>query len=481
MPKTLPAGRPIRIALCGNPNTGKSTLFGALSGVRQRVGNYPGVTVEKKLGSARMNGRDYTIIDLPGTYSLAPQSMDEMVSVDVLLGRQEDVGQPDAIVCIVDASNLQRNLYLVCQVLELHRPTVVALNMTDVASAKGIDINVALLAERIGVTVVPIQANSRKGLDGLKQAIVQSLEKPVPAFHSPFSEAFCAEVQTIYGVSSQESSTPLPHYLIQRLILDTGYLHEAKLPGVTTSVMSAVDSARQRLAATSDELVSMEPIARYSWINQVTHDVIHRPDQHRATLSDRIDHVVTHRLFGTGIFALLMLIIFQAVFGFAPFFSDLIESGVGGIGGWVGGLLPPGALRSLMLNGVFAGVGGVLVFLPQIAILFLFIAILEDCGYMSRAAYLMDKSMSAIGLNGKSFIPLLSSFACAVPGIMAARVIENRRDRFITILVAPLMSCSARIPVYVLLTSAFIPSFTIVPWILSSRSLVFFLMYFIGI
>ncbi|MCA8985926.1 MAG: ferrous iron transporter B, partial [Planctomycetaceae bacterium] len=202
-------------------------------------------------------------------------------------------------------------------------------------------------------------------------------------------------------------------------------------------------------------------------------------DQHRATLSDRIDHVVTHRIFGTGIFALLMLVIFQAVFGIAPFFSDLIESGIGEIGGWVGGLLPPGALRSLMLNGVFAGVGGVLVFLPQIAILFLFIAILEDCGYMSRAAYLMDKSMSAIGLNGKSFIPLLSSFACAVPGIMAARVIENRRDRFITILVAPLMSCSARIPVYVLLTSAFIPSFAIVPWILSSRSLVFFLMYFI--
>jgi ferrous iron transport protein B len=441
------------IALIGNPNTGKSTLFNALAGVRQRTGNYPGVTVEKKLGRFQIDGVPHTLIDLPGTYSLAPRSPDEMVAVDVLLGRASGTETPDLVLCIVDASNLERNLYLVSQVLELVRPTVLALNMIDSAADKGVAIDVERLEARLGLPVVATRANRKIGISELKAALARAAENPNSPPDSPFPEAFRREVADL-----QQQLPDMPRYLVERLLLDTsGYLERAALPGVDKAVRGQIRAARERLAAAGAPVPGVEAMARYGWVGQVLEGVIERGAERRLTASDRADKILTHKLWGTLVFVALMLLVFQAIFTWASAPMDAIEAGVGAVGGWVASLVPPGALQSLLVDGVVGGVGSVLVFLPQILILFVFIAVLEDCGYMARAAYLMDKLMARVGLSGKSFIPLLSSFACAIPGIMAARVIENRRDRLTTMLVAPLMSCSARLPVYVLLISAFVP------------------------
>jgi len=478
-PKTL------TVALIGNPNTGKSTLFSALAGVRQRVGNYPGVTVEKKLGTTEFHGRAFTIVDLPGTYSLSPRSPDEMVAVDVLLGRQSDVPQIDVVLCIVDASNLERNFYLVSQVLELGLPTVVALNMVDVAKQKGLLLDLARLAEKLPVKFVPVQANRGVGIAELKQAILRAAAEPPPRVASPFPSGFVAEVDSLASKTVEEGCAAPPRYLIERLILDTsGYLAGAGLPGVCPQVLSEVQAARTRLAAAGLPVPAVESIARYGWAGQVLEGVVSRPAERPVTISDRIDRYLTHRVFGTLVFVAVMLVMFQAVFLVAEPASAAIDWLNGALAAMVTGVVPAGALRSLLVTGVIGGVGGVLVFLPQIFTLFFFIAVLEDCGYMSRAAYLMDKLMSKLGLSGKSFIPLLSSFACAVPGIMATRVIENRRDRLVTIMVAPLMSCSARLPVYTLRIGAFVPNLTLgigrlaIPWL---QGLVMFAMYSVGI
>jgi ferrous iron transport protein B len=455
--------RTITVALLGNPNTGKSTLFSALVGVRQQTGNYPGVTVEKKMGRTSLQGTSFQIVDLPGTYSLAPHSPDEMVTVDVLLGRQADVAQPDVVLCIVDASNLARNLYLVSQVLELQRPTVLALNMIDIAADKGITVDAARLQERLGVPVIPIRANRKQGLDELRAALRVAAEQDQrPPRHSPLPDAMQSELTALEALASHANGAQVPRYLLERLLLDTGYLTSAPIPGVTNQLRSAADDARQRLLATGQSLAAMETIARYQWVAQVTEGLIASAADPPRTMSDRLDRVLTHRVAGPVIFAVVMLLIFQAVFNGAVWFMDTIESLLGSLGVLVAGLVPDGAFQSLLVDGVIGGVGSVLVFLPQIFILFFFIALLEDCGYMARAAFLMDRLMARIGLSGKSFIPLLSSFACAVPGIMATRVIEDRRDRLVTILIAPLMTCSARLPVYILLIAAFIPNRSLV-------------------
>lgn len=455
--------RTITVALLGNPNTGKSTLFSALVGIRQQTGNYPGVTVEKKLGRTTFDGTSFQIVDLPGTYSLAPHSPDEMVAVDVLLGRQADVSTPDVVLCIVDASNLARNLYLVSQILELQRPTVIALNMVDIAADKGITVDASRLAERLGIPVVAIRANRKQGLDELRAALQDAAQRhQVPPRHSPLPEEVQREV-TALEQSVARNSNPVasaaavPRYLLERLLLDTGYLQSAPIPGLTDELRADADAARQRLTSGGQSLAATETIARYQWVGQVTEGVVTMSAEHHETASDRLDRVLTHRVAGPVIFALIMLLIFQAVFSGAVWFMDSIESVLGALGERVGGLVSEGAFQSLLVDGVIGGVGSVLVFLPQIFILFFFIALLEDCGYMARAAFLMDRLMARIGLSGKSFIPLLSSFACAVPGIMATRVIEDRRDRLVTILIAPLMTCSARLPVYILLIAAFIP------------------------
>ena len=468
----------ITVALIGNPNTGKSTLFNALCGVRQRVGNYPGVTVEKKIGRLEWNGKTFSIIDLPGTYSLAPRSPDEMIAVDVLLGRRDDVTRPDVVLCIVDASNLERNLYLVSQVLELGRPTVIALNMTDVASDRGITLDIEKLQTQIGVPVIATQANKKTGLEDLRANFTDLASSKATPPKSPFPDEFQREVKSLEAVLSE--GEPIPRYLVERLLLDTsGYLEQSGLPWISR-LNDEAKSARVRLAEAGYPVPAVEAMSRYRWVGEVLDGVVTRPSERKATLSDRIDRVLTHRFWGSFVFIALMVLLFQSVFYVAEPASTAIDWLKGTLSGFVGANMSQGPLRSLISGGMIEGVGSVLVFLPQIFTLFLFIAILEDCGYMARAAYLMDKLMSRVGLSGKSFIPLLSSFACAIPGIMSARVIENQRDRLVTILVAPLMSCSARLPVYTLLIAAFIPN-TRLGGVFGLQGITMFAMYSIGI
>ena len=482
MPSRI-ATREVTIALVGNPNTGKSTLFNALTGVRQRVGNYPGVTIEKKIGRYSHAETDYELIDLPGTYSLAPRSPDEIIAVDVLLGRQVEVTPPDVILCIVDASNLQRNLYVVSQVLELGRPTVIALNMTDVAQAKGLTIDLERLRAQLGVPVVALQANRGHGIEELRQALATAVDTQSEARVSPFPNQFQQEVEQLEQALNNDPTETWPRYLVERLLLDTGgYLvRNDSLKRAISKVQTELPAARRRLADAGCPVPAIEAMARYGWVAHVLDGVVTHPKQKQISWSDRIDRIVTHKAWGTLIFVGIVLLVFQSIFSWAGPAMDAIDWLVGQVGDAVSGALSAGALRSLLVDGAVAGVGAVLIFLPQILILFLFIAVLEDCGYMARTAYLMDKLMSQIGLSGKSFIPLLSSFACAVPGIMAARVIENRRDRLVTILVAPLMSCSARLPVYILLIGAFIPNTLYLSGWLGLQAITMFAMYLVGI
>lgn len=480
MSATASKTKPATIALIGNPNTGKSTLFSALAGIHQRVGNYPGVTVEKRVGQTVIEGRRVDLIDLPGTYSLAPRSPDEMVAVDVLLGRREDVATPEMVLCVVDASNLERNLFLVSQILELGLPVVVALNMTDVARSKGLTIDLPKLQAGLGVPVVELQANKRIGMDSLKRQLIAQVGAAVAPRPSLFPSEFQAEVDRLREILKSRGSEPPPTYLLERLLLDSnGFLSDTY--AWAGDMSTALADSRQRLNQSGTPLVAIEAMARYAWIERLLLGVVQRPAHRPVTWSDRLDRLLTHRVGGTLVFIALMVLVFQAIFTWAQPAMDAIEGLVGWLSGHVRTLLPEGAIRSLVVDGILAGVGAVLVFLPQIFILFFFIAVLEDCGYMARAAYLMDKLMSRVGLSGKSFIPLLSSFACAVPGIMAARVIENRRDRLVTILVAPLMSCSARVPVYMLLIAAFIPETQLLGGWVGLRAITMLAMYALGI
>jgi ferrous iron transport protein B len=448
----MPAAK-ITVALVGNPNAGKSTLFNALSGLRQHVGNYPGVTVEMKKGRFTHLGTEFELIDLPGTYSLAPRSPDEMVAVDLLLGRRPEEHRPDVILSIVDASNLDRHLYLTTQLMELGVPVVVAVNMVDVAESQGMRIDAAALARQLGVRVVPIQANRGVGLDTLRDALKTATGDKAPVGGPKLPDAVEEEV----GVLGAELRGEVPPFLARRLLLDVGGQTEEWLVGRHgTPLRRRLDEARSRLAAVGSAVPAVEARTRYSWIKAATRDAVARPSVRPVTWTDRIDRFLTHRVWGTLVFLAVMFLIFQTIFVGAEYLMEPIEGAFAALGDAAKEALPPGPVRGLIVDGVINGVGGVLVFLPQILLLFLFIAILEDCGYMARAAFVMDRLMSRCGLSGKSFIPLLSSVACAVPGVMAARVIENRRDRLATILVAPLMSCSARLPVYALLIGAFL-------------------------
>jgi ferrous iron transport protein B len=332
--------------------------------------------------------------------------------------------------------------------------------MVDVAESKGMRLDVERLRANLGVPVVPVQANKQRGLNELQQAIVEAARVGKQgSYASPLPETFQAEVrQLLAEVAQRHAGLEFPRYLMERLVLDTGYLEKAGLPGVDAGLRESLAAARARLTASGQSLAALETIARYQWVAGVTDGVVTRTAQPSGSLSDRLDRILTHRVYGVLVFIAIVLAMFLAVFRGAVWFMDGIEGTLGAVGERVAALLPPGPLQSLIVDGIIAGVGGVLVFLPQICILFFLIALLEDCGYMARAAYLMDRLMSRIGLSGKSFIPLLSSFACAVPGIMATRVIEDRRDRLVTILIAPLMSCSARLPVYTLLVTMFATS-----------------------
>lgn len=476
-----PNAAPLTVALIGNPNTGKSTLFNALSGGKARVGNFPGVTVEKKVGKLRIEGQEITLIDLPGTYSLSPRSADEMVSVDVLLGRQSDVPAPDAVVCIVDASNLERNLYLFSQLRDLGLPTVLVLNMWDVAVDRGLSLDLEQLSQRLGVKVITTSAHRRVGIELVGKAVLEVVEQPPTPAPQLFPPEFYQEVEQL-GEWFEQQAEPVPHlFLRERLLLDIRGASETVFRAAIQKGLPAyLEAARQRLAVAGCRVPAVETKVRYAWIREQVSDLITRTTQDsRETRSDRIDRILTHRVWGMLFFGALMFLIFQAIYTWSGPLMELIEGLQGEVGDLVASWIPPGTLRSLLVDGVIAGVGSVVVFLPQIILLFAFIAVMEDCGYMARAAFLMDRLMTQVGLSGKSFLPLMSSFACAIPGVMATRVIENRRDRMVTILIAPLMSCSARLPVYLLMIYTFIPE-TSVLGVMNLQGLVLFLMYSLG-
>lgn len=412
-PSSTPLNRTPRvIVLAGNPNSGKSTIFNALTGLRQKVANYPGVTVEKKTGQFRgLHGEAMEAVDLPGSYSLDSRSPDEAIAADILTGKRKDHEAIHAVVSVVDASNLERNLYLTLQLIEQGLPVVVALNMMDVVEAQGARLDAEALSRHLGVPVIPMAASKGRGFVELKTA----LSRAVPASRRP-------------------------------------------------------SSAGGRESAGTIE-------ARYRKIREICDRVILRPADQGGTLTERIDSVVTHRVWGWVVFLAVISLVFYSIFAIASWPMDMIEAGTSAAGFWLSGHLPDGLLRSLLVDGVVAGVGGVIVFLPQILILFFFLGILEDTGYMARAAFIMDRVMAKVGLHGKSFIPLLSSFACAIPGIMAARTVDNPKDRLATILVAPLMSCSARLPVYALMIALLLPQGEASAW---ERAGVMLGMYLLG-
>jgi ferrous iron transport protein B len=486
--KGTPGPAPAYVVLTGNPNCGKTTLFNALTGLRAKVGNYAGVTVERKEGKllGAPDGLNARVLDLPGTYSLSPQSLDEEISRDVLLGRLSELPAPTLVVVVVDASNLQRNLYYATQVIELGHPTLLALNMIDVAESNGHEIDREKLARELGVAVVPVIASNGQGLPELREEIVRLLNVPEVAKAPP--RQFCAMPEALKFEAAalaalldrvypeRRAQAPAEALLIlssERALASSGEHYPAE-------IQQAVAAARQRLEALGVDWRGATIEGRYATVSELQQAVTTERGQPGETFSDRLDRILTHKVWGTLIFIGIMLLMFQSIFTFARLPMEALQSALDWLGQGLGKLIPPGDLNSLLVDGAVAGVGAVVVFLPQILLLFLFIGFLEDTGYMARAAFLMDRLMSKVGLHGKSFIPMLSSFACAIPGIMATRTIESPKDRLVTILVSPLMSCSARLPVYTLLIAACIPNITVLGF-LKLTVLTMLAMYLLGI
>jgi ferrous iron transport protein B len=439
------------IAVVGNPNSGKSTLFNRLTGLKQRIGNYPGVTVERHIGYLKAENKTLEMVDLPGTHSLSAHSLEEQIAVDVIFGRMEGTQAPDGILAVLDATNLYQGLFLVQQLIELELPTVVALTMTDAAEKVGIMIDTAELSALLGVPVYPVVATTGSGIDMLRRALVN-----VRDLAPPRRIRIWPELTTAAESLASDSREPLRFAELERLLID----------GPTDANRSIVarlsDAAAARLSETRDNLFgSQPPIAldariRYTWVRDVLGKVQKAAPVY-VSWRTRITGFLNRPVPGTiGLFV-VMAVVFQAVFAWATPIMDLIDAATSALGASVFRSLGDNAFSSLVADGVIAGVGSVVIFLPQILILFLFIILLEDSGYLARAAYLMDRAMRSVGLSGQSIIPMISSFACAVPGIMATRVIPNRRDRIATILAAPFMTCSARLPVYALLIAAFVP------------------------
>lgn len=483
-----PAG--LRFVLVGNPNTGKSTLFNALTGQRQSVANYPGVTVSKKLGAAIWQGRSWEVVDLPGSYSLAPRSPDERVTRDALLGEIAGV-EPEVVVCVIDTSNLRRNLYLLSQVLELQLPTVVALTKSDLLVRRGESLDVEALGRVLGVPVVALNVPGGRGIEALQveldavRQVIKTGDWRAPG-HRPFPPEVYAALAQAAGVPSDPGGGTLDtHRLAGRLlrrVLDSSLSDDSQAARVRESLL------QQGL-----DLAALETDARYGWVDATIRTIAAVPQavagsQPAAAGSqpaaagpvglswlDRLDSLLTHGMFGGLFFLAIMFALFFAVFQVAEPAGAWVDAGLSGMNGVVESVMDPGVFRDLLSEGVIGGVGNFVVFLPQIFVLFLFIGLLESTGYMARAAFLMDRVFSPLGLSGKSFVPLLSSFACAIPGIMATRIIERPRDRLLTIMIAPLMSCSARLPVYSLMIS------TLFPGQVWSKALILLAMYLLGV
>jgi len=466
------------VALIGNPNTGKSTLFNRLTGARQRVGNYPGVTVEKRYGTVALDGKLVDIVDLPGTYSLAAVSMDERIVLEVLMGHVQGTAQPDVVVCVVDATKVHRNLFLALQVADAGLPIVIALNFHDAAQELGIAIDAESLSRELGVPVIPTIAAKGEGVDQLRDAIAAQLKDRKPMQPVAWPRPVLEAIDAIRHGAESDASLPLERMQAMRLLFDEDSTMVDSLAWPLGMREACIREARQKCKDQGFDPISAESAIRYEYLTDVISRTVNNPAQRPRTKSESIDDLLTHRFWGLAIFVGVMFVVFWSIYSWAGPLMDVIDGGFGWLGEVAGGALDGmPTLQSLVVDGVIAGVGGVVIFLPQILILFFFLAMLEDTGYMARAAFLMDKLFSWCGLSGKSFVPMLSGYACAVPAVMGARTIEDPKGRLVTILITPLMSCSARLPVYVLLIGAFIePKYG--PAI---ASLTLFVMHFVGL
>ena len=461
------------IVVVGNPNSGKSTLFNRLTGLSQRIGNYPGVTVERHVGFLKTENSVTELVDLPGTHSLSAHSIEEHIAVDVIFGRMEGTKPPDGILAVLDATNLYQGLFLVQQLVELELPTVVALTMTDAAEKSGIQIDTAELSALLGVPVYPIVATTGAGLDMLRRAIADIKKLTPPRRVRVWPELIDAAARL-----AEDSREPLRFAEVERLLIDGPTESNRGIVGkLSDAALAQIDDVRAELFD-AEPPIARDARIRYTWVRGVLEKVQKKAPAFvswRTRTTDFFNKPVPGTL---GLFV-VMAIVFQAVFAWATPLMDTIDAGASVLGAAVIEQLGDTALSSLIADGVIAGVGSVIIFLPQIIFLFLFIILLEDSGYLARAAYLMDRAMRSVGLSGQSIIPMISSFACAVPGIMATRVIPNRRDRIATILSAPFMTCSARLPVYALLIAAFVPATKV--GFMNLQGLVLFGLYLFGI
>ena len=463
----------LHIALVGNPNSGKSSLFNCLTGLKQQVGNFPGVTVEKKTGSTSLSaGQNAAIIDLPGTYSLYPRRMDEWVSYKVLLNQDKEI-KADVVVAVADASNLKRNLLFCTQLIDLKGPVVVALTMMDLAGKKGIKIDIATLERELGVPVVAVNPRKNKGIVQLKKVIEQTAQH---LYHSPvrdfidnkaLAESSIDDVKKLLPTLSDYGAI---HYLIN---------HESF--ELNETMQETIEDIERNNNFNPTKTQAEEILQRYGRIRQIMQQAVSEPDPLQKSLfTEKLDNLLLHRVWGYLILLSVLFLLFQSVFWMAQFPMDWIELGFAKLSQALSLSLPDNRWTDLLINGVLAGMGGILIFVPQIMILFGLITLLEDTGYMARISFLSDRLMRSVGLNGKSVMPMISGFACAVPAIMSARNIENRKERLLTILITPLMSCSARLPVYTILIGLVIPK-TYLLGFLGVQGLVMMGLYLLGL
>lgn len=461
----------MKVALVGNPNSGKSSLFNALTGLNQTVGNFPGVTVDKKTGHFSIDEKQIELIDLPGTYSLYPKSLDEEVVFNVL-GNPQNKLHPDVIVLLADASNLKRNLLFITQIIDLKIPTILALNMMDIAEKEGIEINQAGLEQDLGIQIISINARKAEGLKPLKKAILKAQKQSVAPTINP--QNYAADLIEEIRKTKDFKSDYAAFQFIQN------FQQVQNIPQKQKTKLSAL---KAKYNLDFKQIQAKETIDRYQKIAGIMARNIKRiketSQRSRIRLTKRIDKILTHNVLGYVIFLLIFFLIFQAIYEWASFPMDAIERGFGEMKNWFSSVLPNHFLSNLWINGILAGLEGVVIFIPQIAILFAFIAILEDTGYMARVSFLMDNLMRKFGMNGKSVVPLVSGFACAIPAIMATRNINSWKERILTIMITPLMSCSARLPVYTLLIALVIPDKTVLGFF-NLQGLVLMFFYFLG-
>ncbi|MCH5599977.1 ferrous iron transport protein B [Niabella ginsengisoli] len=462
----------LHIALTGNPNSGKTSLFNTLTGMNQKVGNFPGVTVDKKTGITKLGDSTAEVIDLPGSYSLYPRRLDEEVAYKVILDQDTSI-KADVIVAVADASSLKRNLLFCTQIIDLKRPIVVALTMMDIARKKGIQIDINEMERELGVPVVVVNPRKNKGIDALKKAI----ELVAGNLYKPPARSFI-DVAALAPDAIKQVQQAVPHIGDYEAV---HYLINHETFPLEEDVQEKIEQAEIDHGFNPARTQAEEIVQRYKGINHILSQTVTFPDpQKQSRLTERLDNIFLHRYWGYVILLSVLFLLFQCVFLLASYPMDWIDGGTAAFSGWLASILPENNFSDLLINGVVAGLGGIIIFIPQIMILFGLITLLEDTGYMARISFLTDRIMRTVGLNGKSVMPMISGFACAVPAIMSARNIENRKERLLTILVTPLMSCSARLPVYIILTAVVIPENYIAGFI-SVQGLVMMGLYLIGV